>query len=139
VRTLTTSVCRYDACTALAQTQHPHADDEIETIWLPERHSDSSEDIRKLVAGDQGTSIVDLYAENRGRSRRRMRMGPAERLHGQTARLDARFFSTNGYFGDDSSHKSSPGRHHGTSAFNNNDSKVRQRTPNGESSVGRYD
>ena len=113
----------------MAQTQHPHAEDEIETLWLPERHSDSSEDIRKLVTGDQGTSIVDLYAENRGRSRRCMRMGQAEQLHGQTARLDARFFSINGYFGDDSSHKSSPRRHHGTSSFNDNDSKVRQPPP----------
>jgi hypothetical protein len=113
--------------------------DEIEILWLPEWRFDSSEDIRKLVAGDQGTSIVDLYAENRGRSRRRMRMGQAERLHRQSARLDARILSTNGYFGHDSSHQSSPDRHHGTSSFNDNDSKARQPPPHGESSVGRYD
>jgi hypothetical protein len=115
------------------------AEDETETLRFLEPHSDSSEDIRKLVANDQGTSIVDLYAENHRRSRRRMRMGQAERLHGQTARLDARILSTNGYFRDNSSHKSPPCRHDGTFAFNDNDSKVRQPTSHGESSVGRYD
>jgi hypothetical protein len=83
----------------------------------------------KLVIGYQGISIVDLYAKNRERSRRCMRMGQAERLHRQTARLDARILSANGYFGDDSSHKSSPCRHHGTFAFDDNDSKVRQPNP----------